>query len=714
MKEIKISDVISQMSLEEKIKLCSGAGFWTTEKMEQYQIPELFMCDGPHGLRKQEGAGDHLGLNASVKTTCFPTASLAASTFNQELIGEMGKAIGREAVHLGVNIVLGPGVNMKRNPLCGRNFEYYSEDPYLAGKLGSAWIQGVESQGVGTSLKHFALNNQETKRMTTDVLADERAKREYYLAPFEIAVKEGKPTTVMCAYNKVDGTYCSDNAWLLDQVLRKEWGFEGAVITDWGAMNDRNAAFRAGVELEMPGSMGFFDKKAAQAVRQGELDEKYIDRSVERLLKVIDKTTKERGTDPEVDLFEQDHELAQRIAGEGAVLLKNEDNILPLKELNHLTVIGSLAETPRYQGTGSSQVIPTRLVSTLEGLGQYNDQIDFAKGYWVEDKMDATLIEEAVKLAEKAEQVLLCIGLTEIYESEGFDRPHMKLPRNQLALLDAVAKVNQRIIVLLFGGSAVETDWDGQVKAILHMQLSGQAGGQAAADLLVGKINPSGRLAETYPFKYEDVINSSYYLETPKQGVYRESLYCGYRYFTSTGKRVRYPFGYGLSYTAFDCSDLEIKQEGYHVSVTLKVSNTGKTDGAEVVQIYVRPQTKGVFRPKRELKAFTKVYLKAGEERCVTLQLEERSFAVYNTSEKRWMVEAGDYDIEVGKNCEEIVLTKRITLKGETPVKSSCSEWYYTLDGIPDQDDFATLYGPYSLRDLPVKAVIQWKIRSWR
>lgn len=694
---LRHQDLIARMTLEEKIRLCSGASYWTTEAMPRHGIRSIFLSDGPHGLRKQVTERvDHLGANASLPATCFPTASAVASTWDLDLVRQMGEALGAEAVLQDVNVLLGPGVNMKRNPLCGRNFEYFSEDPYLAGKMAAAWIQGLQSQGVGASLKHFALNNQELYRMSTDVLVDERALREYYLPAFEIAVKEARPATVMCAYNKVEGTYCSDNRRLLTEILREEWGFDGVVVTDWGAMNDRVAAFQAGTDLEMPGSQGRWDREVLEAVRSGRLDEAFIDASVDRLLTLIERTT--RGTKASLppDLFDRHHELARRIAAAGAVLLKNDGPVLPLKAGESLAVIGELARTPRYQGAGSSQVVPTRLDSLLDGLRRYVPGVPFAAGYTLRDLPDQALVDEAVALAQKVHTVILCIGLPPAYEGEGFDRPHMRLPENQVALVEALARANPRIVVVLAGGSAIEMPWADRVQAILHMHLAGQAGGLAAADLLFGKENPSGKLAETYPFRYEDVVSSSYYLKPPKQAAYLESFYCGYRYFATAGVPVRYPFGFGLSYTRFEYSDLQVRRTGeYDVEVTASITNAGEYDGAEVVQLYVAPKTGGAYRPVRELKGFSKIHLKRGETGQVSFRLDRRSFAIYDPARREWVVEAGRYDLEVGASSQDIRLSATIHLQGVEPARTPCSGWYYTLNGVPSKKDFITIHPDY-------------------
>lgn len=701
---MKHADIIKKMTLEEKVALGSGLGYWQTKSYPEHGIPSIFLADGPHGLRKQETAGDHLGLDASVSTTCFPTASALAASWDIDLLRAVGNALGKEALKIGVNVILGPGVNMKRNPLCGRNFEYYSEDPYLTGKLAAAWINGVQQHKVGVSMKHFACNSQETRRMASDSLVDERALREYYLPAFEIAVKEAQPTTLMCAYNRLNGTYCSDHKWLLTDILRDEWGFDGLVVTDWGAMHDRIESIKAGLELEMPDSKGRFDAEVIVAVRSGTLDEALIDRMVDRILTLIDCCPGQEASHLPPDLFDQHHQLARRIAADCAVLLKNEDSILPLARPERVNIIGAFAKAPRYQGTGSSQVTPTQRSSVLDGFTAHNVPYRFAQGYTLTDSADEALAQEALELAKGTDPLIYCIGLTEPYESEGFDRATLSLPQNQLDLLGKLAALNQNIIVLLIGGAAMEMPWLGQAKAVLHMHLGGQAVGLAAADLLLGHVNPSGKLAETYPLAYEDVISSSYYTKVPEQVPYYESMFSGYRYFDSASKPVLFPFGYGLSYTTFAYRDLSVKQTGEHeAEARLLVRNTGTRDGAEVVQLYVAPQTDGVYRPAQELRAFSKVFLKAGEEKEVTLSLTARSFAVYNDKAKAWQVEAGAYEICVGASSRDIRLTQTLTLPGVPAVKSACDPWYYTFDGIPGKQAFESIYGPYTDYTPPTK-----------
>jgi len=695
------------MTLSEKIQLCSGANLWETKAFNELGVPAMFMCDGPHGLRKMTAAdsGDGLGMSSSAASTCFPTAVAAASAWDVGLLREMGAALGEEALQEGVNMILGPGVNMKRNPLCGRNFEYYSEDPYLAGKLAAAWITGVQSLGMGTSLKHFAANNQENRRMSADSLVDERALREYYLPAFETAVKEARPTSVMCAYNKVNGTYCSNNAWLLDEILRKDWGFDGAVVSDWGAANDRIEGFKAGMDLEMPSSKGYFDEEVKKAVESGKLDEALIDRSVERILTLLERTKPEgeetsRKKAVLSDMYDRHDALARKIAAAGAVLLKNEDNILPLPKNAAVTVIGALAEKPRYQGSGSSGVTPYRLANLLDGLKEYAAGVTYREGYRLADEPDAALLAEAVAAAKDAKTVILSLGLTEIRESEGFDRETMSLPGNQLELLEAVSKVNPNVILVLAGGSPFEMpfldDEKNAVKAVLHMQLAGQAGGPACADLLFGAISPSGKLAETWPMRYDDVVSAGYYDNPAKQADYRESVFVGYRYFDIAGKPVRFPFGFGLSYTTFAYSGLNVEHTGgYGYKARLTITNTGKTAGAEAAQLYVAAKTGGAYRPAQELKAFAKAYLAPGESKEMEFILDKRSFAVWDTGKKDWTVENGDYELRVGASSRDIRLTQALTLDGEPPKRRDCAAWYYKPQGAPAKADFVTVYGQY-------------------
>lgn len=671
-----IETILKQMTLEDKIALCSGANFWETKKYEAYAIPSLFLCDGPHGLRKQENAADMLGVNNSRPATCFPAEVTTAGSWNPELLEEIGAAIGEEAKEQGVGLVLGPGANLKRNPLCGRNFEYFSEDPYLAGKLAAGFIRGVEAQGIGTSLKHFAANSQELSRFTSDSVMDDRTLRELYLTAFEIAVREGKPSTVMCAYPKLNGTHCSDHKELLADILREEWGFDGMVVTDWGAMNDRIEGFRAGCDLNMPGGSDYMEKEVLSAVKAGTLPESCVDDSARRVLKLAFRAAETLGEQASCD-YEAHHALAKRAATEGAVLLKNKDGILPLKQEAEIAVIGAMAKSIRYQGAGSSHINPTKLSQPLDAL----PGALYAPG--CDDRGDTTdaLIAEAVDTAMNAEIAVVFAGLPDQYESEGFDRDNMKMPEGHLRMIEAVTAVNPNTIVVLLCGSAVECPWADHVKGILYMGLPGQAGGEAVADLIYGRANPSGKLAESWPYRYEDVPSSEIYGKTA-DALYQEGIYVGYRYYDKSGVPVRWPFGYGLSYTEFAYSDLAVS--GNAVSVTVK--NTGGFAGAEVVQLYIGAPQDGVHRPVRELKGFQKVFLLPGECKTVMFPLTDRSFALWQDG---WKVPAGQYTVSIGG------LTASIEKHGETlPIPAwQTDSWYQNCTGKPNLADWETMLG---------------------
>ena len=685
------------MSLEEKIAFCSGASFWETKGVDRFDIPSLFLADGPHGLRKQEGKRVNNGLNASAASTCFPTASALASTWDIELIRKMGIALGKEAKLMGVDIVLGPGVNVKRNPLCGRNFEYFSEDPWLSGKIASAWVRGVQSAGAGTALKHFALNNQELKRMTTDVSVDERALREYYLPAFEVVVKEANPASVMCAYNKVEGVYCSNNKHLIRDILRGEWGFEGVVMTDWGAMHDRVTAFIAGTDLEMPWSAGIFDDEAMAAVRSGALPESFIDESVDRLLKLAERAASCRGgvyVENSLEyLHAEHHALARKIASSAAVLLKNDSSLLPLNKDINIAVIGRLAENPHIQGMGSSVVTPTKRLNFLKALTGLGVKATYSPGYGIKGVRNDELIKEAVAAATVADAAIICVGLPDVFECETVDRPHMRLPEDQIALIKAVSSANPESLVLLTAGSSVETPWDTDVKALMLTHLAGQGGSEAIAGLIFGDENPGGKLSESFPVKYEDVPSSGYYGVNPKEAPYLESMYCGYRYFCSSDVKVKYPFGFGLSYTEFEYRSLNIEKQGKNAArVSVIIRNIGDMDGCEVAQLYVSANTGGRYRPKKELKGFAKAFLNAGREKEVTFDLDERSFAIFDPKSSKWVVERGEYALEIGASCIDIKLSGVLYMDGEEPVPSSCCSWYIKPDGAPSRQDFLSIH----------------------
>ena len=679
----KINRIIQEMTLEDKIALCSGEGFWETKAYEKYGIPALSMCDGPHGLRRQDRTSgtDMLGVNQSRPATCFPAEVTAAGSWDPELLEEIGASIGEEAKSQGVGLVLGPGANLKRNPLCGRNFEYFSEDPYLAGRLAAGFIRGMEGQGVGTSLKHFACNSQEKSRFVSDGVVDERTLRELYLSAFETAVKEGKPSTVMCAYPKLNGIHCSDHKELLTDILRKEWGFEGMVVTDWGAMNDRIDGFVAGCDLNMPGGSAYMEKEALAAVNNGTLPESSVDDSARRVLRLVLRAAESLQTAGSPKTVSCDHEahhiLAAKAAAAGAVLLKNEGNILPLRKGQKAALIGCMAREMRYQGAGSSHINPTKITSPAEAM----PDLPFAPGCDGRGDTTDALIAEAAALAESVDVPVVFAGLPDHYESEGFDRTDMKMPEGHLRLIEAAAEANPNTVVVLLCGCAVECPWADRVKAILYMGLPGQAGGLAAADLLYGRINPSGKLAESWPLRYKDCPSAPYYGKT-KDALYMEGIYVGYRYYDKAKKAVRWPFGHGLSYTSFGYSGLQVEDRTIRVTVT----NTGAAAGAEVVQLYLCPPQDGLHRPVRELKGFRKVFLQPGEQKTVVFEPDDRAFALW---QEGWKIPAGDYTVEVGGITAEIHMDGHIL-----PVPGwQQGSWYETCQGEPSQAGWEAALG---------------------
>ncbi|WP_334073305.1 MULTISPECIES: glycoside hydrolase family 3 C-terminal domain-containing protein [Paenibacillus] len=671
-----IEEIIKQLTLEEKASLCSGADFWHTESVERLGVPSVMVTDGPHGLRKQDETSDHLGLHDSVPATCFPTAAGMGASWNRDLIHRVGVALGTECQAANVAVLLGPGANIKRSPLCGRNFEYFSEDPFLSSEMAAHHIEGVQSQGVGTSLKHFAANNQEHRRMSVDAIVDERTMREIYLASFEGAVKQAQPWSVMCAYNKVNGEYASENETLLTRILREEWGFEGFVVSDWGAVNDRVKALRAGMELEMPGNGGIHDRDIVEAVRNGTLPEETLDRAVERLLAFLQKAGQERKAQTVVDL-EAHHALAKQMACESMVLLKNE-GILPLQSGTSLAVIGEFAVRPRYQGGGSSHVNPTKLDEPLGEIRRLASagSVAYAQGYRIDsDEIETALIEAAAETAANAEVAVVFAGLPDRYESEGYDRTHLSIPESHLALIEAVAARQPNLVVVLCNGAPVEMPWLDKTKAVLEGYLGGQAFGGAVADLLLGIANPSGRLAETFPVRLSD--NPSY-LFFPGEGdrvEYREGPFVGYRYYDTKEIKPLFAFGHGLSYTSFELLDMELNRATLHddesleVQVTLK--NTGSRVGKEVVQLYVRDLKSSVVRPFQELKGFHKVELQPGEVQTVRFTLDKRAFAYYNVALADWHVESGEFEIRVGSSSRDIALTRKVTVKSTVPLKQA-------------------------------------------
>ncbi|MGN4422430.1 glycoside hydrolase family 3 C-terminal domain-containing protein [Bacillus cereus group sp. MYBK30-1] len=671
-----IKKIISQMTLEEKASLCSGLDFWNTKGIERLGIPSIMVTDGPHGLRKQAEGADHLGIYNSIPSTCFPSAVGLASTWNKELINQVGVALGEECQAENVGVLLGPGANIKRSPLCGRNFEYFSEDPYLSSQIAANHVKGVQSQGIGTSLKHFAANNQEHRRMSVDAIVDERTLREIYLASFEDVIKEAQPWTVMSAYNKINGEYASENNYLLNDILKDEWGFEGFVVSDWGAVNERVVSLANGLELEMPSSFGIGEKKIVAAVNGGELSVEKLDQAVERLLNIIFKAY-DNQLENAVYSKDAHHQLAREVASESMVMLQNEDSILPLKKEGTVAVIGGFAKQPRYQGGGSSHINPTKLESILEEIETVSGEktnILFAQGYdLASDDIDGNMINEAKKVAERADTAVLFVGLPDRYESEGFDRKHLQMPENHVQLIEAIAEVQSNIVVVLSNGAPIEMPWIGKVKGILEGYLGGQALGGAIADIVFGDANPSGKLAETFPKVLND--NPSY-LNFPGEGdkvEYKEGVFVGYRYYDTKNIEPLFPFGFGLSYTKFEYSNLSIDKKEIKdtetVSVSVNVKNTGSTAGKEIVQLYIKDVESTMIRPEKELKGFEKVELQPGEEKTVSFILNKRSFAYYNVELKDWHVETGEFEILVGKSSKEIVLHDSLYVQSTTIIR---------------------------------------------
>lgn len=701
MKDIK--NLIAQMTVEEKASLCSGLDFWHLKGIERLGIPSILVTDGPHGLRKQKGKANKSGLRDSVPAVCFPTASALAATWDRDLVFQVGVALGEECRAEDVGVILGPGANIKRSPLCSRNFEYFSEDPYLAGQMAKSHISGAQSQGIGTSLKHFAVNNQEYHRMTIDAVLDERTLREVYLAGFETAVKEAQPWTVMCAYNRVNGTYCSESDFLLTDVLKDEWGHEGIVVTDWGAINRRVEGLKVGVELEMPGAPNGNDALIVAAVKSGELDEAVLDSAVERILALIFKA-EETLAEP----FEYDetahHALAREVAGKGAVLLKNEGAALPITPGTKIVLVGRFAKQPRYQGGGSSLMEPTRLDNLYDEMVKLvgEESVVYAPGYDTkDDQPNEKLIAEAVAASQGADVVVVCAGLIDEYETEGLDRSHMGMPPAHNTLIQRLADAHAQVVVVLSNGSPVEMPWVDNVQAVLEGYLGGQASAGALADILTGRINPGGKLAETFPLRLADNPSHAHFPGGPATVEYRESIYVGYRYYDKVGQDVLFPFGHGLSYTRFAYSDLDVKpgaEEDAFV-LTLKVKNTGEVAGDEVVQVYVCDVEASVFRPEKELKGFTRVSLQPGEEKMVTIDLDRRAFAFFDVACKDWVVEAGDFEILVGASSRDIRLRTTIQAGSETAdgvQQHSAYENFPKGAGISDAD-FEALLG----RSLP-------------
>ena len=686
--------LLKKLTLEEKCALLSGAETFKTRGMPEHGIPQIWLSDGPHGLRKQAGESDHLGLNPSVPATCFPTASAVANSWDAALGEEIGAALGEEAAAQEVSVVLGPGLNMKRNPLCGRSFEYFSEDPYLAGKLAAGYIRGIQSKGVAACPKHFAVNSQETRRMASDSIVDERTLREIYLTGFEIAVKEGHPRSIMSSYNLVNGTYANENKHLLMEILRGEWGFDGAVITDWGGSNDHALGVKNGSTLEMPAPGGDSVRELLAAVESGKISESDIDARLSELLPLVFDTKAALDAAPREFDAAAHHALARRAAAESLVLLKNEGALLPLAAGTKVAVIGDFAKNPRYQGAGSSMVNSTQVDVLLDKLIDSElNVIGYQQGFDRHGKPDAALQKSACELATQADTVILCMGLDEIAESEGLDRSNLRLAQNQVDLLQAVAAVNPKIVVVLYSGSVVETPWLDNCQALLYAALGGQAGAGAVADALAGKVNPCGKLAETWPLAYADIPSAADFAARRKTVEYREGLYIGYRYFTTAEKAVRFPFGYGMSYTTFAYSDMAADEQG----VSLTVTNTGSVAGTEIVQLYIAKKSSELFRPAKELKGFARVTLAPGEKQRITIMLDDKAFRFWNVKANRWEIEGGEYELLVGASVEDIRLCEKISVHGTAtvhPYEEVDLDCYYKGNVLSVSDaDFEKLLG---------------------
>lgn len=699
-----IKHLVSQMTLEEKARFCSGADFWHVEGSERLGIPSVMVTDGPCGLRKQAGESDHLGLNASVKAISYPTGSCVACSFDRQLLKESGECLGEECQAEDVAVLLGPAVNIKRSPLCGRNFEYFSEDPYLAGELSAAYINGVQSRNVGTSLKHFAANSQEHRRMTSDSQVDERTLREIYLPAFEKSVKEAKPWTVMCSYNKLNGTFASENHRLLTEILRDEWGFEGAVVSDWGAVNDRVKGVPAGMDLEMPGPGTGNTEKLIAAVKAGEMKESDLDVAVERILEFVFRYTENRRPDTKFD-YERDHEKARQMAAESMVLLKN-DGILPLRKNEKVAFIGKFADSPRFQGGGSSHVNSYKVSGSVEAAKEYG--VTYAQGYGTKSQEpDDKLIAEAVGAAKEAGAAVVFIGITDAMESEGFDRADMKIPACQEKLLREVVKVQPNTVVVVECGSAIEMPWIDDVRGVLYAYLGGEAVGPAVVDLLYGDKNPCGKLAETFPVRLEDNPSYLYYLGEGDKTEYREGIFVGYRYYDKKNMEVLFPFGYGLSYTQYEYSDITLDKTAMKdtdtLTVSVKVKNVGDRAGKEIVQLYVADDESTVIRPVKELKGFEKVELAPGEEKTVSFTLDKRAFAYYNVDIKDWHVETGDFTIMVGKSSRDIQLCAKVSVESTQPIKKVYS-WNSTIGDIMANPMGAQMMGQMMQAMNPIQA----------
>lgn len=703
---MKNKEIIDKMNIEEKVSLCIGDTYWTSKSIERLHIPSIKMSDGPHGLRVQNDKADNLGINESEISICFPALSTIGNSWSKEAAFLLGKSIGEEAKKEKVNIVLGPSINIKRSPLCGRNFEYISEDPYLTGILGMEYVKGLQSQNVGACVKHFAVNNQENRRRTINVVIDERTLREVYLKAFHMIIENAKPWSIMSAYNKVNGEYCSENAYLMDKILRKEWQYKGIVISDWGAENNRISGLNVGHELEMPGGRKNGIEEIIDAIKTGKLEEIKLDEAVDRIIETTKKIRKNEACTEYSQ--ESHHKIALQLAEESIVLLKNGDNILPIKE-NKIALIGDMAKVPRYQGAGSSTINPYKVENAYDNFKEQKIEFEYAKGYErIETEKDKELLKEAIKIAKRNKLVVIFAGLTENYESEGVDRTTLEMPANQNKLIEEISKVNSNVIVVLSNGAPITMPWKEKVKGIMTGYIGGEAGGKAIVNCLLGKINPSGKLAETYPLKIEDTPCFKNYPGTELTVEYKESIYVGYRYYDKIDKEVLFPFGYGLSYTNFKYSDLKINKikDKYDISFTIK--NIGNVIGKEVSQIYVRQKDAKIYKPDKELKQFEKVELSPNETKKVNIVLTTKDFSYYNSETKQWSVEDGEYDILIGKSSRDIVLQEKIHIKSQDDkIKSAYPEVYKigNIQNVTDEEFETILKAKIPNRQLEIKDI---------
>jgi beta-glucosidase len=683
----KYKSIIEQMTNEEKAYMGSGSDFWHTQPIPRLGVDSIMMTDGPHGLRKQKGQGDHIGINQSHPSTCFPTAATIANSWDRKLIKSMGEALAKECHSANVSVLLGPGINIKRSPLCGRNFEYFSEDPFLTGELASSFVFSIEKNGIGTSLKHFAVNNQEYYRMVSNSIIDQRALREIYLSSFERVVKQAKPSTVMAAYNKVNNVYCCENEFLLTDILRSEWGFQGAVISDWGATNDRIQSHIAGMDLEMPGNAKDNDKKIAKALNQGQLNPRIIDASISRMLSLIEN----HPTTGEPFSEEEHHQLARYIASQSFVLLKNE-HLLPLTSTERILIVGDMAKNPRYQGSGSSLITPTKLPSLLDALNNEQIPYTYTSGTGQKDIRDEALLNEALSLAKQAKVVVIMAGLPETYESEGFDREHLHIPDSHNELISKICEVNKNVVVIISAGSPITMPWLPSVGAVLQTYLSGQAGSEAILDIILGRINPSGKLAESYPKVIEDTPCYTTFAQPGRNACYKESIFVGYRYYDTFNVEVLFPFGYGLSYTSFAYENIKVEGDFPDLNVTFDIRNTGSVAGSEIAQLYIHHKHPIIFKANRELKGFDKVYLEPSQSKKVTISLDARSFSYFNTDINDWVIENGKYEIQIGASLMDIRLKHSISYdKNTTEIPVNCKKEFI--------EDYYHRHHPISIKD---------------